>query len=168
MIRKDSSFHPPIWAANQPISYGQLTLPRGDNAWNDYQQILLVDPKNSKANAGLSKVRNYLIDNAETAIESGEFANAENWLVQLDEIQPDDPLRADLRGDIKTQIVLEAQAKLRKQKEQDRLLKIDNTLAQALGEEKVKPINYNKIKDLYNRVLELDPQNEKAILANGK
>jgi hypothetical protein len=159
----ESAIDPFLQAAAQHISSGQLTLPRGDNAWNDYQQILLVDPGNSKANAGLSKVRNYLIDNAETAIESGDFANAENWLVQLDEIQPDDPLQADLRGDIKTQIALEAQAKLRKQKEQDRLLKIDNALAQALEEEKSKPINYNKIKDLYNRVLELDPQNTSAL-----
>jgi tetratricopeptide (TPR) repeat protein len=164
----ESAVNPFLQAAEQHISYGQLTLPKGDNAWNDYQQALLVDPSNSKANAGLSKVRNYLIDNAETAIESGDFANAENWLVQLDEIQPDDPLQADLRGDIKTQIALEAQAKLRQQKEQDRLLKIDNTLAQALEEEKEKPSNYNKIKDLYNRVLELDPQNTTAISGLGR
>ena len=158
----ENSVNPLFLAAETHILNNQLVLPEGDNAWNDYSQVLEIDPGNSKAENGLIKIRNTLIDNAEIAIEVGNLEDAENWLVKLDIIQPGDPIQAELRADIKTQIELEAQAKLRQQEEQQRLQNIEKTLAQAKDEEAIDPLNYNKIKDLYNRVLELDPGNARA------
>jgi tetratricopeptide (TPR) repeat protein len=43
------------------------------------------------------------------------------------------------------------------------MLKIENSLTQAQEEENNSPINYNQIKDLYRRVLELDPKNSRAL-----
>lgn len=163
----ENSINPLLEAAIAHIADNQYTLPTGDNAWNDYQQVLVIAPENLKAKTGLTKVRNQLIDNAETAIEIGDLADAEIWLVQLDQIQLNHSIQIDLRNDIKAQIALKAEAKIKAQKEQERLLKIENSLTQANEGEKLLPLNYNKIKDLYYRVLELDPNNARATAGLG-
>ncbi len=160
----ENSVNPHFRNAVKNLERQQFVLPPNNNAWNDYQNILVVNPENNKAKSGLVKIRNLLIDNAETAIELGDFADAENWLVQLDVIQPGNPIQIDLRKDIKIQIDLEAEAKIRQQKEQEKLLKIENSLVQAAEAENSTPINYNKVKDLYNRILELDPENTRALM----
>lgn len=91
---------PMLETVQQHISNNQLTLPKHDNAWDTWQHILEIQPNNSKARSGLVKVRNLLIINAQTAIDAGDFAQAENWLAQLDMIQPDDPVQAELRTEI--------------------------------------------------------------------
>lgn len=138
---------------------GQFVSPAGENAWEDYQAILEIDPNESIAIAGLTKVKSRLIGNAEEAIDNGDLADAENWLVQLDTIQPDDPTQTELRQEISDLIAAEAEAKLKQQEAEALQKKIETTLSQAAEEELKKPINYNKILDLYNRVNELEPGN---------
>jgi hypothetical protein len=159
----ENSIEPLFKAADQHMDLGQYVLPENDNAWHDFEQILALSADNTQANAGQTRIRNLLIDNAETALESGDLADAENWLVRLDVIDPQGAIQKDIRSEIKSRIELEAKARLEKQKEQERTLKIKNALTQAKEEEENFPINYNKIKDLYNRVLELDPENSLAL-----
>ena len=140
----------------------QFVSPPGENAWEDYLAILDIDPTESIAKAGLTKIKSRLIANAEQAIDTGDFAGAENWLVQLDIIQPDDPVQSDLRKEISDRIAAEAELKLQQQEADARQQKIDTALSQAAEEEKNLPINYNKIKDLYDRVIELEPENAMA------
>ena len=158
----EQNISPLLKSASNNSKLGQISLPKGENAWEDYQKILEIQPDNENAQAGIVRLKNLLIDNAQTSIESGDYEGAENWIIQLDIMQPGDSLQIDLRSDIKTQIALEAKAKLEEQKEQERLLKVENSLSQAQQEEDNFPLNYNKIKDLYNRVLELDPENSSA------
>ncbi len=159
----EDTIEPLFQAAEQHMDLGQYVLPERDNAWYDYQQILTLQPDNTKAQSGQTRIRNLFIDNAEIALESNDYAEAENWLVQLDVVEPDGLIQEDLRRDIKMRIEQEARAKFAKQKEQGKMLKIENSLAQAHDEENKFPINYNKIKDLYNRVLELDSGNTRAL-----
>ncbi|MEJ2178662.1 MAG: tetratricopeptide repeat protein, partial [Gammaproteobacteria bacterium] len=141
---------------------GQFVSPAGENAWEDYQAILEIDPNESIAIAGLTKIKSRLIGNAEEAIDNGDLADAENWLVQLDSIQPGDPTQMELRQEISDLIAAEAEARLKQQEAEALQQKIETTLSQAAEEEIKNPINYNKILDLYNRVNELDPENTAA------
>ena len=159
----EDSIEPLFQAADQHMDLGQYVLPEADNAWHDFQQILTMSADNTRASSGQTRIRNLLIDNAETAMESGDLADAENWLVQLEVIDPDGAFQQDIRSEIKSRIELEAKAKLEQQKEQERMQKIENALTQAKDEEDEFPINYNKINDLYNRVLEIDPENSQAL-----
>ena len=158
----EKSTEPLFQSASQNMELGQYVSPEGDNAWQDYADILALVPDNTKASAGQTRIRNLLIDNADTAVESGDLEEAENWLVQLDVIDPEGEIQVDIRQQIKIQIEKLARIKLEQQKEQEKKLKIENSLAQAKEEEENYPINYNKIKDLYDRVLELYPENPRA------
>ena len=158
----ETSTTPLMQSAEQYIQDNQLALPKSANAWDNYQKVLELAPGNNRAKSGLTRVRNKLIDNAETAIFDGEYANAEIWLNQLDRIQPEASLQVDLRNQIKQKIGLDAVEKLRQQQQQELQLKVSNAIAQAETEEQNSPVNYNKIKDLYVRVLELDEGNEIA------
>ena len=140
----------------------QFVSPPGENAWEDYLAILEIDPTESIAKAGLTKIESRLIANAEQAIDTGDFAGAENWLVQLDIIQPADPLQSELRQEISDRIAAEAELKLQQQEAEARQQKIDIALTQAAEEATNLPLNYNKIKDLYDRVIELEPENAMA------
>ena len=108
----EKNITPLLESAQTHIANGEFSLPAGDNAWEDFRHILELQPDNSHALSGLTTVENLLIDNAEMAIESGDFEDAENWLGQLDVIQPGNLIQSDLRNDIKTQIELNAKAKL--------------------------------------------------------
>lgn len=140
----------------------QYVVPSGANAWDDYNAILEIDPTESIAIAGLTKIKSRLIGNAEQAIDNRELAEAENWLVQLDMIAQGDSTQADLRQEISDLIAAEAEIKLKQQEAEALQLKIDTTLSQAIEEENNKPLNYNKIKDLFYRVVEMDPENKDA------
>ncbi len=140
----------------------QFVEPPGANAWEDYKAILGINPTESIATAGLTKIKSRLIGNAEQAIDNREFADAENWLVQLDVIVPGDSIQADLRQEISDLIAAEAETRLKQQETEALQLKIDTALSQAIEEEKNKPLNYNKIKDLFYRVVEIDPENKVA------
>ena len=159
----EDTIEPLFQAAEQHMDLGQYVLPETDNAWYDYQQILTFAPDNNKAQSGQTRIRNLFIDNAEIALEAGDFAEAENWLAQLDVVKPGGTIQEDLRQTIKTQIEEQARIRIAEQKEQEKMLKIENSLAQAQEEENISPINYNKIKDLYHRVLELEPKNTRAL-----
>ncbi len=153
---------PLLDAADVHFELGKFVNPPGDNAWEDYQSILVIKPGESVAVAGLSKIKSRLISGAEQSIDEGDFAKAENWLVQLDKIQPGDPTQADLRAELSQFIAAEAERKLRQQEAEVRQQKIETSLAQAKEEEGKIPLNYNILIDLFNRVDELDPENREA------
>ncbi len=154
---------PLLDAADVQFEAGQFVQPPGNNAWESYQAILEIDPSESVALAGLTKIKSQLIANAEDAIDAAEFAEAENWLVQLDQIQPGDPAQVELREEISALIAAEAERRLREQEAEELQRKIDTAISQAEQAESETPVNYNEIKDLYDRVLELEPGNDAAL-----
>ena len=153
---------PLLDAADVQFENEQYVSPPGNNAWESYLAILDIDPEETIAKSGLTKIKSKLIGNAESAIDGGDFEGAESWLVQLDQIQPNDTTQSDLRAEISTLIEKAAAEKLAKQEEEARQEKIRLTLAQAKEEEEKEDIKYNNIKDLYQRVLELDEENSEA------
>jgi len=137
----------------------QFVTPAGDNAWESYNAILEIEPEESVAVAGKTKIKSRLIGNAESAIDDGDYEAAENWLGQLDIIQPEDSLQVSLRGEISELIELDAEQKLLEQAEEEKLEKIQTALNQADSELSTSKPNYNKIRDLYDLVAELEPDN---------
>ena len=71
-------------------------------------------------------------------------------------------MQADFRKEISDSIAAEAALRLKQQEAEALQKKIETALSQATEEETNLPLNYNKIKDLYNRVLELEPENKAA------
>ena len=154
---------PLLDAADVQFEAGHFVTPPGNNAWESYQAILEIVPDESVAISGLTKIKSHLITNAEQAIDAGDLAGAENWLVQLDRIQPGDDTQVELREEISRQIAAEAERKLREQEEAERAEKVRTALTQAEESWNEEELNFNKLKDLYDRSLELDPENEEAI-----
>ena len=150
---------PLLDAADVHFENEQYVTPAGANAWEDYQAILAIEPAESVALSGLTKIKSRLIANAEQAIDQGEYPQAENWLVQLDQVQPDNDIQSELRQEISQLIAAEAARKLAQEEAEALRAKIQTALDQAAAEEKKTPVNYNIINDLYDRVLELDKDN---------
>ena len=153
---------PLLDAADVLFENQNFVMPAGNNAWEKYQAILAIDPSESIAISGLTKVKSKLIGNAEEAIDSGELEDAENWLVQLDIVQPDHPMQQDFRNEIEQLIAEEAAAKLREQEVEATRQKINRSLSQANAELNSSNINFNKAKDLFERVFDHDPDNKEA------
>ncbi len=153
---------PLLDAADVQFENQQFVTPAGNNAWESYNAILQIEPEESIAVAGKTKIKSRLISNAETAIDSGNYEEAENWLGQLDLIQPDDSLQISLRGEISELIELDAEQKLLEQAEEEKLEKIQTALNQADTELSTNEPNFNKIRDLYGLVAELEPDNIEA------
>ena len=158
-----NAIEPLMQKAEENMDLGNYVTPRGGSAWDNYQEVLSLTPDNNKAKAGLTRIRNLIVDNAETAMESADFADAENWLVQLDTIEPEGEFQQGMRQEIAAAIEAEAARKLKAQQEQEKAEKIATALEQAEEEKQKEPINYNKIKDLYNRILEISPEDERAL-----
>ncbi|MBX2868550.1 MAG: sel1 repeat family protein [Acidiferrobacterales bacterium] len=153
---------PLLDAADVQFENEQFVSPEGDNAWESYNAILAIAPDESIAVAGKTKVKSRLIGNAEQAIDNGAYEEAESWLSQLDLIQPEDSFQTNLREEISVLISKDAEKKLLEQKEEEKQQKIETALSQANEELNTDSPNYNKIRDLYGLVSELDPENSAA------
>lgn len=58
----------------------QLTRPEGANAQERFEQVLALDPENSKAKKGLQKVLEKLLELADKAMEAEDLARASRYL----------------------------------------------------------------------------------------
>lgn len=68
--------------AQSALGSGQLVSPKGQSAVDLYKQVLQADPSNASAKAGLAKVQQALLDQAENAIQAGRLDMADKLLQQ--------------------------------------------------------------------------------------
>lgn len=68
--------------AQSALGSGQLVSPKGQSAVDLYKQVLQADPTNATAKAGLAKVQQALLDQAENAIQAGRLEMADKLLQQ--------------------------------------------------------------------------------------
>lgn len=68
--------------AQNALGSGQLVSPQGQSAVDLYKQVLQADPGNALAKAGLLKVQQALLVQAQAAIQAGRLEMAENLLGQ--------------------------------------------------------------------------------------
>lgn len=76
--------------ADQALRSKRLTRPAHNNAFDRYSAILMVDPQNARAKAGLLAVRDAYIVMADNELASGSLHHAQDFLVVLKERYPHD------------------------------------------------------------------------------
>ncbi|NKB77038.1 MAG: hypothetical protein GKR96_08300 [Gammaproteobacteria bacterium] len=133
-----------------------------NNAWTVYGEILALDPENAEAKSGLSKLLNYFIDNAEMAIESSQYEEAQKWLVKLDIAQPGNDLQVSLREEINAEILRRAEEQKRKQEALERKQQIAALLTRAREEAQIFTFDFDMVRDIYLDILEIDADNEEG------
>ena len=67
----------------------RLTIPRGQNAFERYREVLNIDPNNQKAKDGIRSVLTRKLEIVEKAVKNREFDRAQSNLDQMRELLPD-------------------------------------------------------------------------------
>jgi len=84
-------------AADQALDEDRLMTPLGDNAYDRYRAVLLVDPNNVRARSGIQAITLRYLELARSAMQKGRLAQARTMLERATEVDPDSPLLARVR-----------------------------------------------------------------------
>ncbi len=76
--------------AHQQIEDKKLTTPAGDNAYETFRSILVIEPRNKAALAGIEKIINRYTAWAKLDIKDNNIKRARYFLTLAIEINPDD------------------------------------------------------------------------------
>ena len=82
-----------LYAAKTAYDDNRLMLPAGNNAYEMYQEVLQVDPGNAIALEGIQEIALRYITLAESAINQGQYTDADSLLARATRLAPD---RAEL------------------------------------------------------------------------
>lgn len=66
--------------AEEHIEALRLTTPAGDNAFETYQEVLLIEPENTLASEGITRIAVTYLSLADSAIVKGEYTTAELYI----------------------------------------------------------------------------------------
>jgi TonB family protein len=83
--------------ANIALATGRLAEPKGDNAFEFYQRVLVLQPERRDAQMGVQRTIDALVKRVEAAVTSRNARAASQWLAQLRRAQPTHPRLNDLR-----------------------------------------------------------------------
>ena len=88
------------WLANaqQALANDRLKIPRSDNAYDWYQQVLAVDELNAEAHWGMEQISQRYMQLAEQAFKLGRVDRAEQMLWGAAQISATQQQLEDLRG----------------------------------------------------------------------
>jgi len=81
--------------ADYALSRNQLLTPVEDNAFDRYQSVLIMDPLNTRAKAGLQAVSLRYVELARNSISRGQFAQAQGFLNNARGIDPSSAIVAE-------------------------------------------------------------------------
>lgn len=87
-------------SAQQAFRDDKLTTPSHDNAYDQFQSVLALDPANSSARAGVQAILISYAEWARNAIASGDYAGAQGYLNQAQLYFPANPLLMELQQTI--------------------------------------------------------------------
>ena len=90
-----------LMEAEQDYIAHRLTAPEGANALEKFSQVLKLEPGNREAKQGINKVFDYYAAAANSQLDAGNTAKAEELLVKMDSIKPASPEARDLKQRIK-------------------------------------------------------------------
>ncbi|WP_111641217.1 hypothetical protein [Marinimicrobium alkaliphilum] len=96
---------------DRALSAGRLLEPSRDNAYDYYQQVLLIEPDNAMARTGIQAIMLSYLDSARTAAANSDHRGARRALAQAASIDPESDLVAEVRATIEAQ----AEARVRAQ-----------------------------------------------------
>jgi len=80
---------------------GRYTTPSHDNAFDKFHSVLLVNPQNARARAGLQAILLQYSQLIRTALNEGRLDAANNYLQQVETFYPANSLLMDLKTEIK-------------------------------------------------------------------
>ena len=80
-----------LYAAKTAYDDNRLMLPVGNNAYDMYREVLNVDPGNAIALEGIQEIALRYIALAESAINQGQYDNADALLARAARLGPDRP-----------------------------------------------------------------------------
>ena len=153
----DKKIQPLFISAREHVDNDRLVGTDGNNAWQNYQAILDIDPENTEARSGMSTILDFLIENAEMAMEARRYDEAESWIELLDIAQPGDLIQDEFRQEIAAQIAKVAEAKKRKLEKEERERQISALVDEAREESKPFTFDFDKVRDIYLEILEIEP-----------
>lgn len=163
IIEKENFILPLLKTARTMIDNGQLTGTGNDNAWQNYQAILDIDPQHNLASNGQTQIIVILQENAADMVNKKQYEQAEHWLGQLDQITIDNVFQIELRQRISLQINADLIAKQAKQHEFEQRQVINAALDDAKFALNDSPPNFRAAYDLYSHALNIDDDNQRAL-----
>jgi len=86
--------------ANRALSKKQLTTPSHDNAYDRFQSVLLLDPDNGQARAGLQAILISYSQFIRDDIRGSRYSSARKHLKRVMEYYPNNVLVADLKREL--------------------------------------------------------------------
>ena len=93
--------------AYQRMDNLRLSLPKGDSAYDYFQQILRIDPDHKAAKAGLRQIVRWYIDKAERAIRDKQILQAKRYIKRGLAINNKHPHLIELRSRIEAPSIVE-------------------------------------------------------------
>ena len=146
-------------AADEDLQAGRLVAPAQGNALLKFRAVLLMDPDNSAAEAGIEQISTRLTERFNSQLENDELNAAQSTLSALSELGKDNPQLEELAERMSAR--REAARKQQSQAQQitELLAAADEDLA-ALR--LASPSDRNAF-DRYQQVLQLEPDNARAI-----
>jgi len=163
IIEEEAKISPLLTQASRHMGNEIYASTDKKDAWHLYQSVLEIDPQNTSAKLATKEILSILQGNAEEAIETRQYEDAEKWLSQLDEIQPFSTFQHEQRNQISDQIKADRAEKERQQQERDRLTRLKTALDQAYAVFKATPPEPRAAYDLYQVALEIDENNPTAL-----
>ena len=106
--------------AKADLAAQRFNVPPGNNALENYREVLALEPANAHAQLGLQTITDHLVNKAQQSIAAGDFAAAEKYLAEAMEILPDAANIKLVRSELtqqraaKEQAAVEAKAKTEK------------------------------------------------------
>lgn len=145
-------------AADEDIEAGRLVSPAEGNALSKFRAVLLLDPKNAAALAGIEQLTDTLKSSFAQQLADGQLSEAKASLAALRNVIPEEATIGEL-SDALVAKQKSLQAQQSKAAEISDLLRLaDEDLAAS---RLASPRGRNAI-DRYQKVLELDSENERA------
>jgi serine/threonine protein kinase len=128
--------------AEQQYAKKQLLTPLAKSAWQTYQEILIWDPKNKKAQAGINKIAKAYVYWAKRKIKRKNYPQARELFNKALKVAPNN--KAALSGI----------AKLKKKKYPTRYI--------LQAKEKIEKGDFERARYFFNKALEISPNNQAA------
>ena len=146
--------------ADADFRAGRFTAPKGDNALENYRRALRLDPSNSAATHGISRLVHHYVKAAEQAIATGQLDIAAQKLNVADNIEPSSSLVKKAWTRLKT-----AQNKRKPGPVKPSPNRMEDLLAEAKAhieaQRLIEPPTENAL-ETYQSILALDPDNADA------
>jgi formylglycine-generating enzyme required for sulfatase activity len=93
--------------ADRAMAAGELIEPANANAFEYYNAVLEIDSGNVRAREGIEALVSLLLEQVETALQSGQRSEAQQLIGSIRRIQPDHPRLAEIQDRVNRRAELE-------------------------------------------------------------